>query len=143
MIRYVLFFLCLISISQAFDFTELENRIASHDRELNGPISCNSLNQIPITWTSPLSGCGLDGNLYYNVLANTTVSSLFQCMIKNKGAPYPNIGFIYPGQCGCPNHCSNITMNGNCVGNTCACESGWYGSDCSQGMIDSIFFDKN
>jgi len=122
----------LVCFAQAFDFTELENRIASHDRELNGPISCNSLNQIPITWTSPLSGCGLVGNLYYNVLANSTLSSLFQCMIKNFGAPYPNIGFIYPGQCGCPNHCSNITMNGNCVGNTCACESGWYGSDCSQ-----------
>ena len=96
---------------------------------------CDIRDQLPITWASPLGACGLDGNVYYNALGNSTLSSVFLCMIKSLSKPNPNIGFSYPGYCGCPNSCSNATANGNCIGGSCQCGSGWSGPDCSQGKL--------
>jgi len=94
--------------------------------------SCDNTCELEITWTSPLGACGLDGNQYYNKLKNSTLSSYFQCLIKNIGKPNPNIGIYYPGSCGCPNYCNNITSSGTCVNGKCECKSGWTGPDCSQ-----------
>lgn len=131
--------LLFFTYSEGWSETDLYNQFVKDELTIDdAPFSCDNTCQLPILNNPALGGCGLDGNLYFNKLGNSSLSSYFQCLIKNIGQPNPNVGINYPGSCGCPNYCSNITNAGSCVNNECQCNSAWNGPDCSQGN-DHVF----
>lgn len=132
-------FLCSLFIVNCYAWSEeevIDRFLARENDDSPPPFSCDSTCAVPMEGLPALGACGLDGNLYFNRFANSTLSSYFQCLIKNIGQPNPNIGINYPGSCGCPNYCGNITNSGSCVNGKCECASGWGGPDCSQGMLE-------
>jgi len=87
---------------------------------------------LPLNWVQyQVEACGQDMKVYPNFLCNSTLASYLQCKIKGFGPKQVPVGISYPGVCGCPSYCMEMTGQGKCILGKCECASGWTGDDCS------------
>lgn len=95
-------------------------------RDSNETFICDDVCNAPITWDWPEYACSQEGQTIRSALCGSGLYTYLYCY-----ATYELIGFNYPGNCGCPNYCTNSTGNGQCMNNQCSCAPGFGGQDCS------------
>eukprot|EP01091_Cochliopodium_minus_P005094 TRINITY_DN15076_c0_g1_i1.p1 TRINITY_DN15076_c0_g1~~TRINITY_DN15076_c0_g1_i1.p1 ORF type:complete len:595 (-),score=119.95 TRINITY_DN15076_c0_g1_i1:40-1824(-) len=81
-----------------------------------------------------LYACDSEGNTLTGQFCNDENLTNFAVDTFNCYVNVNEIGILKSGKCGCPNYCYEYDGKGTCLNNTCFCQRGWKGLDCS--MID-------